>query len=640
MKRMLIRVLAPIALVALVLPVLADEDVGVGNWTAPPYWRPVSAQTHGRAALAAPTPLPFVAIAPCRVVDTRGGSGLYGGPILQAANIRAWPITGQCGIPATAQAASFNFTVTGATGPGFLTAWAADTSGAAFPSTSILTFAPGQTVSNAAVVALGAIGAIEVAAGVSNTNVIIDVNGYYAPDGIVNSVNALSGALSLTAGTNVTITPSGNTLTIAATAGTGGPPSGPAGGGLSGTYPNPTVVSTSANTPSSVVSRDGSGSFEAGSLGLKGSLTFRPGASFTSCWSPLMVLDDPTFGAIPLLKTCGGNTHLGKYAGYYNSLGSGENNTALGVSALGENTNGSFNAALGSYALWKNTGFNNTALGAAAMSSNTNGSDNTAVGAGALQDQSFASAGPNWGSANTAIGKLALAQTNATSTSNGMQNTAVGVGSLYSNTTGLKNTAVGYVAGSQVGLGPGYAGFITYVPTTTGTGNTFLGGGTGATFTAVANCTAVGSDAYCDADNQVRLGNASVTSIGGKVAWSSLSDARAKTDIRDISLGLDFVLGLRPVQYKLKVGNGRTDMGFLAQDVEALLGERYNVVGVGGDPDRTRTLRYTDLIAPLVKAIQEQQVMLDARAARVDELERRLATLEERLAPRMEENER
>jgi uncharacterized protein len=52
-------------------------------------------------------------------------------------------------------------------------------------------------------------------------------------------------------------------------------------------------------------------------------------------------------------------------------------------------------------------------------------------------------------------------------------------------------------------------------------------------------------------------------------------------------------------------------MGFLAQDVEALLGEDYNVLTVGGDRDRTLSLRYTDLIAPLVKAVQEQQAMLE-----------------------------
>ena len=73
-----------------------------------------------------------------------------------------------------------------------------------------------------------------------------------------------------------------------------------------------------------------------------------------------------------------------------------------------------------------------------------------------------------------------------------------------------------------------------------------------------------------------------------------------------MTLGLDFVLKLRPVEYELKGGNDRTDMGFLAQEVEALLGEDYNVLTVGGDAERTLSMRYTDLIAPLVKGIQEQ----------------------------------
>jgi hypothetical protein len=89
-------------------------------------------------------------------------------------------------------------------------------------------------------------------------------------------------------------------------------------------------------------------------------------------------------------------------------------------------------------------------------------------------------------------------------------------------------------------------------------------------------------------------------------------------------------------------GDGRTDMGFLAQDVEALLGDGYNVLGVGGDPERTLSLRYTDLIAPLVKAVQEQQALIAAQAqtiraqaqaaqsqkALIDELLTRVAVLE------------
>jgi len=96
---------------------------------------------------------------------------------------------------------------------------------------------------------------------------------------------------------------------------------------------------------------------------------------------------------------------------------------------------------------------------------------------------------------------------------------------------------------------------------------------------------------------------------------------------------------LRPVSFTMKQGNGRTDMGFLAQDMEALLGDGYNVLGIGADEDRTLSLRGTDLIAPLVKAIQEQQAQIedlreqvaahDALQARVEQLLRRVQALEE-----------
>ena len=629
MKRNLKWVLVPLVLVALAVPSLADEDVEIANRAAPATWVPAGTQNNARSALTAPAvPLPFVAIAPCRVADTRpfgGFTGAYGPPMLPSAFVRDFQIAGQCGIPAAAKAVSFNFTVDGL-GLGFLTAWA---TGTPIPSTATLVFGPGQIVSNAAVVALGAGGAVSVAAGVSGTDLVIDVNGYYSPDGVVNSVNALSGALTLTAGTNVTITPSGNTLTIAATAGSGGPPSGCAGcggGDLTGTYPNPLVKSSSANTPSSIVARDGSGGFSAGTI------TLQSGACPASLMTPLMKVGTQSFGILPLaFAGCSGNTFFGPYSGRWTSP-FGIYNSGFGELALEANTDGSVNSAFGGNALSKNTtGSYNTAVGAEALSNNTRMSQNTAVGTYALQLQSY-DAGTGQ---NTAVGVSALSHNQPTSASNGSQNTAVGAISLTANTTGFQNTALGTLAGSQYVQSTGYGGAsITYAPITTGSNNTFLGWGTGATSASVVNCTAVGIDAYCDADNQVRLGNASVTSIGGAVAWSAVSDARAKSNIQDLSLGLDFVLGLRPVAYTLKRGNGRTDMGFLAQDVEALLGDGYNVVGVGGDPDRTRTLRYTDLIAPLVKAIQEQQAMLDARNARVEELERRLGALEERMAPR------
>jgi uncharacterized coiled-coil protein SlyX len=120
--------------------------------------------------------------------------------------------------------------------------------------------------------------------------------------------------------------------------------------------------------------------------------------------------------------------------------------------------------------------------------------------------------------------------------------------------------------------------------------------------------------------------------IEGQVAWSIPSDVRLKENIRDLDLGLDFVLQLRPVSFTMKQGNGRTDMGFLAQDVEAVLGDDYNVLGIGGDQDRTLSLRGTDLIAPLVKAIQEQDATIKAQQARIEAKDARIAGLENQQA--------
>jgi hypothetical protein len=143
---------------------------------------------------AAPTsPLFFVGIPPCRLADTRPGfgfTGAWGPPALLASTTRDFPITGQCGIPTTAQAVSFNFTVVGPAGGGFLSAYPA---GGAFPSVSTLNFVGGQTVANAAVVPLGAGGAVTVVSGVSGSDVLIDVNGYYALSGDRNPAPASPG---------------------------------------------------------------------------------------------------------------------------------------------------------------------------------------------------------------------------------------------------------------------------------------------------------------------------------------------------------------------------------------------------------------------------------------------------------------
>ncbi len=132
--------------------------------------------------------LAFYTITPCRVVDTRVGSGFtgnFGEPFLSAGTTRTIPIpTSACGLPGTAQAYSLNIGVLPRGPLGYLTTWPA---GSPLPVVATLGSANGNSLSNAAVVAAGTSGAINIY--VSNdTDVIVDSNGYFAPPGGANAL--------------------------------------------------------------------------------------------------------------------------------------------------------------------------------------------------------------------------------------------------------------------------------------------------------------------------------------------------------------------------------------------------------------------------------------------------------------------
>jgi hypothetical protein len=249
-------------------------------------------------------------------------------------------------------------------------------------------------------------------------------------------------------------------------------------------------------------------------------------------------------------------------------------------------------------------GNHDTGVGADSLFPGPIGSDNTGVGYASLYNTT--------GNTNSALGSHSLFKDTM-----GGGNTGIGDDSLFSNTIGNGNTGVGE---------------ISLYNNTTGSGNTAVGYSADVASQDLTNATAIGANALVDASNHVRIGDTNVTQIGGEVGWSALSDLRAKTDIQDLDLGLDFVMALRPVSFQLKQGNGRTDMGFIAQDVEALIGDDYNVLGIGADKDHTLSLRYTDFIAPLVKAVQEQQVTIAAQQAKIDAQQKEMEAFETRLA--------
>ena len=194
----------------------AQRPEAVPNWTAPPFWTrtatalprnltkpsPAAALTRDAVEALPTARLAFIGITPCRVADTRGNgfSGQYGPPQLTPAG-RTITIVNTCGIPGTAEAVSFNFTAANVPGAGFFVAYPA---GEAFPAVATMTYNQNTpNLSNAAVVPLGTAGAITVVAGAVPIDLVIDVNGYYAPQSIGNSEGwSLTGNAGTTAGPN------------------------------------------------------------------------------------------------------------------------------------------------------------------------------------------------------------------------------------------------------------------------------------------------------------------------------------------------------------------------------------------------------------------------------------------------------
>jgi hypothetical protein len=105
----------------------------------------------------------------------------------------------------------------------------------------------------------------------------------------------------------------------------------------------------------------------------------------------------------------------------------------------------------------------------------------------------------------------------------------------------------------------------------------------------------------------------------------SLSDQRLKENIRDSSDGLSVINGLRSVRYDWKegYGNDRKDqLGFIAQEVEAVFPEAVSEWQVNKEDETVyKTVGPSAFIPVLVKAIQEQQALIETLTQRITALE-------------------
>ena len=269
-----------------------------------------------------------------------------------------------------------------------------------------------------------------------------------------------------------------------------------------------------------------------------------------------------------------------------------QGNILLGNNAGTSMAAGSYNVGIGVNALY----FTNAATLL------TEASNNTAVGNGALQGNTI-------GKENTAIGRnTMLANTT------GNFNTALGVFALMRNTTGNYNTAIGYDSQNDFFL------------------------------SNLTNTVTLGYRSETTTSNTVRIGNSSITSIGGYANWTNVSDQRFKKNVQENIAGLDFIMKLRPVSYNIDIeaihrfrGTDKksrlreseilkeqeVQTGFIAQEVEQAANEAgFDFHGVES-PKNDKShygLRYAEFVVPLVKAMQEQQEQLMKKDVEIETL--------------------
>jgi hypothetical protein len=131
-----------------------------------------------------------------------------------------------------------------------------------------------------------------------------------------------------------------------------------------------------------------------------------------------------------------------------------------------------------------------------------------------------------------------------------------------------------------------------------------------------------GSGGYGVRDN---AGTMEYKDSGGSwTTFTSLSDIRFKTGIQDLpkDLGLKFVLDLRPRRFFHQHSN-RFEEGFIAQEIEETLFKlQHFFCGWDRYDNGTQFLRYERFVVPLVKAVQEQQKVIDELKAELDELKK------------------
>jgi hypothetical protein len=335
------------------------------------------------------------------------------------------------------------------------------------------------------------------------------------------------------------------------------------------------------------------------------------------------------------------NVYIGDAAGLATT--SGGSNVAIGTNAY-RTGNAGTNVAIGSEAARYTTSNDGVWIGANANKLGTGGGGGTIVGhyAGYVaQGTGMTHVGQGAGrhmsgSYNVFVGHDAgLGGTTSAPYGTGINNVGIGTDSLRSITTGDRNTALGEGSGDNI---------------TTGDFNTYIGAYARASAADVNDeiVLKAGTDALAGGGTEtVRIGVDSdyiVNDFGENASWSHSSDRRIKKDIEDNELGLDFISKLKTRNFKKKAPSeypsefeqydedtverknpDRKHYGFVAQEVKEVMDE----VGHSEFPmwseqkDGMQLLAESELITPLVKAVQELSEIVKSQQKEIEELKKK-----------------
>ena len=317
----------------------------------------------------------------------------------------------------------------------------------------------------------------------------------------------------------------------------------------------------------------------------------------------------------------------------YNALEKGlnaKNTTSIGINSLYNTIKVNDTTAVGGYTQSNTSSTNkDTVLGTSAMRDLPHSTNSVAIGFQSLIGSNMERDNPTV-DRTVAVGRFTLA--NATGSIS--RNTAIGDSALRYN-KGEDNTAVGEQAlrnnngQYNTGIGKNAGGFMTNCSNATALGYNALNTDDINGFT---NITGVGQNTTVTGSNQLMLGNSETTPY----AWNALqlrSDRRDKKDIKPINFGLDFITKLNPVLFKWDVRGGnkgeRNHSGLIAQELKETMDNMgidfgvYQDHKVNGGHD-VLTVGYEELIAPLIKSVQELTQKVEEQQKEIDELKQQL----------------